>query len=202
MKYDDENVIVLAIETCMSDLNVERVVSVAAVGAQEGLILATTVNPEYELPATSDNQLSWSAHCLELSPTIGQISRQLRGYCHNRPIVVWDPESIKRFLPFLNEVNEAAEPIFRVQSLSARVAPFVSPWCFEIGNYRKPAPEDVLEYLPLVYRSSTQGKCFSSAQFQMAVWIWLAKNQLFTPISNEIPLLSHPQRSGGEALIT
>ena len=148
-----------------------------SVKSSDGVEFTTTVQPRHT-PEEHWGQLGYPEHVLKASPTLTQVTRQLKAVLAWREVWVWNQSHEEEHFPFLKEVAESGTRIFAVQDLMLRAAPYLGSWNSYFGGWQWPKMTSAAAAFGLTYDSPGPHDAASDASMLLKIGRFLERTDL------------------------
>ena len=148
----------------------------------------TPIRPPSDVPVSQWGKLS-NDISFKGAPTLDEVIVQIRPLLKGRRVWVWNVESEKRFLPFLDEMDELGNSYCQLQDLMLWASPLVSKrWSMKWGTWKYAKQTDAAAEFGLIYDQPGPHDARADTAMMIQIYQWL----------QEVDIEWHPRKKQPE----
>jgi len=153
------------------------VCEVSLFSSTRGHLLTTLVHPRKTDPEDF-RKLGYPEASLKAAPPFTQVSRQLKAEMAGKEVWCWNLAHEARLFPWITEIGESGLPLYRMQCLMTRSAPYINGWTSRYGCYKWPKQTQVADIFGLKYSNPGPHQATADAQMCHDILACLQRTEL------------------------
>lgn len=168
-----------------------EITEVALISSTRGTLLSTLIQPRKT--DTSDySKLGYPTASLKAAPPLNQVCKQLKAEMAGKEVWCWNLRHESTLFPWMKDNGESGHPIYNMQCLMTRCAPYLHGWTTRHGCYKWPKQTHAAKAFGLTYALPGPHNAHADAAMLQDILAVIQRTDL---------VWNHPLDAAGELLL-